>query len=64
LASIDAKRETLTVRRTIAGSEKDVLDFLRDTLLPEKPDKPDNPGDGSVEDTMSAADLSGFPVGK
>jgi hypothetical protein len=34
LASIDKARETLTVRRTIAGSKKEVLHFLRDTLLP------------------------------
>lgn len=34
LASTDKTRETNTVRRTIAGSKKDVLHFLRDTLLP------------------------------
>jgi hypothetical protein len=34
LASVDEARETLTVRRTIAGSKKEVLHFLRDTLLP------------------------------
>ncbi|MGD1092678.1 MAG: DUF3854 domain-containing protein [Bryobacteraceae bacterium] len=38
LASVEAKRETLTVRRTIAGSKISVLHFLRDTLLPEAAD--------------------------
>jgi hypothetical protein len=38
LASIDAKRETLTVRRTIAGSTTSVLHFSRSTLLPAAPD--------------------------
>ena len=37
LASTDSKRETLTVRRTIGGSQKRVLHFLRHTLLPETP---------------------------
>jgi len=41
LASVDQKRETLTVRRNIAGSTKSVLHLLRSTLLPEEPDKPD-----------------------
>ena len=39
LASTDAKRQTLTIRRTIAGSSKDVLHFCRSTLLPEEPDE-------------------------
>jgi hypothetical protein len=38
LASIDAKRETLTVRRTIAGASTSVLHFSRSTLLPDTPD--------------------------
>ena len=42
LASVEAKRETLTVRRSIAGSRKSVLHFLRSTLLPEAPDDEDN----------------------
>jgi hypothetical protein len=37
LASTDERRQTLTVRRTICGSSKDVLHFLRGTLLPESP---------------------------
>jgi len=37
LASVDVKRQTLTVRRTIGGSSKDVLHLLRSTLLPEAP---------------------------
>ncbi|MCE5306801.1 MAG: DUF3854 domain-containing protein [Acidobacteriales bacterium] len=37
LASIDEKRQTLTIRRSIAGSSKDVLHFLRSTILPEAP---------------------------
>jgi len=35
LASTDKKRETLTVRRTIGGTSKDVLHFRRSTILPE-----------------------------
>ncbi|HUQ92154.1 MAG TPA: DUF3854 domain-containing protein [Bryobacteraceae bacterium] len=35
LASTDLKRETLTVRRTIEGTYKDVLHFRRSTLLPD-----------------------------
>jgi hypothetical protein len=42
LASIDAKRETLTVRRTIAGLSMSVLHFSKSTLLPEAPDAEDN----------------------
>lgn len=42
LASVEAKRETLTVRRAIAGSTIPVLHFLRSTLLPETPDHEDN----------------------
>jgi hypothetical protein len=38
LASIDEKRETLTVRRSICGSSKGVLHFLRSTILPEVSD--------------------------
>jgi hypothetical protein len=34
LASIDESRQTLTIRRILAGSKKDVLHFLRNTLLP------------------------------
>ena len=34
LASTDEKRETITVRRILAGSQKNVLHFLRDTILP------------------------------
>ena len=34
LASIDESRQTLTIRRVLAGSKKDVLHFLRNTLLP------------------------------
>ena len=42
LASTDVKRETLTVRRTIAGCQQDVLHFFTETLLPKGPDKTDN----------------------
>jgi len=45
LASVDKTREMLTVRRTICGSSKDVLHFLRSTLLPEAPaDEDENVG--------------------
>jgi hypothetical protein len=38
LASVDASRETLTVRRSIGGTSKSVLHFLRSTILPEVSD--------------------------
>jgi hypothetical protein len=38
LASIDEKRETLTVRRSICGSSKIVLHFRRGTILPQVSD--------------------------
>jgi len=38
LASIDERRETLTVRRSIAGTAKNVLHFRRATILPEVSD--------------------------
>jgi len=38
LASIDVKRQTLTVRRTLGGSSKSVLHFTRATILPEVSD--------------------------
>jgi hypothetical protein len=39
LASVDESRETLTVRRTILGSSKNVLHFSRDKFLPQAPDE-------------------------
>ncbi|MCX6620881.1 MAG: DUF3854 domain-containing protein, partial [Acidobacteria bacterium] len=42
LASTDEKRQTLTIRRFIAGSSKDVLHFLRSTILPEAPNDEDD----------------------
>ena len=41
LASIDQNRETLTVRRRIEGSSKDVLHIHRSVLLPDEPDDQD-----------------------
>jgi hypothetical protein len=38
LASVDASRETLTVRRNIGGTSKNVLHFLRTTIVPEVSD--------------------------
>jgi hypothetical protein len=38
LASTDGPRETLTVRRSIGGTSKSVLHFLRSTFLPEVSD--------------------------
>jgi len=38
LASVDEARQTLTVRRSICGSSKSVLHFLRSTILPEVSD--------------------------
>lgn len=42
LASVDRARKTLTIRRTLGGSSKDVLHFLRSTLLPESPTEEDD----------------------
>jgi hypothetical protein len=44
LASIDDKRQTLTIRRSIGGASKHVLHFLRSTVLPEAPDDEDDDG--------------------
>jgi hypothetical protein len=41
LASIDETRETLTIRRTLAGSSRKVLHLLRAVVLPEAPDDED-----------------------
>jgi hypothetical protein len=38
LASVDKRRQTVTVRRTIAGASKDVLHFRRATIFLEDPD--------------------------
>ena len=38
LASVDEARQTLTVRRSIGGTSKSVLHFLRSTILPEVSD--------------------------
>src|SRR5260370_27426422 len=63
LASVEGKRETLTVRRNIRGSSKQVLHFTRRSLLPEEPDMPDinNEGEG-CGGTLSGS-LSGFMSG-
>jgi hypothetical protein len=37
LASVDAKRETLTIRKTVNGSSMPVLHLLRETVLPVGP---------------------------
>jgi hypothetical protein len=42
LASIDEKRETLTIRRTIAGSQRNVLHLRLGTLLPVGPEEDTN----------------------
>jgi hypothetical protein len=38
LASVDSSRETLTVRRSIAGSSRSVLHLSRAVVLPEDPE--------------------------
>jgi hypothetical protein len=37
LASVDARRQTLTIRRSVCGSSKDVLHFRRNAILPSEP---------------------------
>jgi hypothetical protein len=44
LASVEQKRETLTTRRNIGGTTKDVLHLWRSTLLPEEPEEEDEVG--------------------
>jgi hypothetical protein len=44
LASVDRARQTNTVRRSIVGCSTPVLHFLRSTILPEEPYKPDSQG--------------------
>jgi hypothetical protein len=71
LLAVDKARETLTVRRTVEGGQKNVLavsarDFL--SLDENLPDKPDNdgdgrasaPGDGGKPDTVVGS-VSGTP---
>jgi hypothetical protein len=41
LASVDSKRQTLTIRRTIAGSTRDVLHLSRSAVLPDESEKPE-----------------------
>lgn len=48
LASVDEKRGTLTIRRTVGGSGKDVLHFRRVTILPDSVDETDS--DEAVSD--------------
>lgn len=43
LVSVDERRQTVTVRRMIAGAAKDVLDFRRTTLFPDGPEDSDSP---------------------
>jgi hypothetical protein len=53
LASTDTKRETLTVRKTIAGSKKEVLHLSRATLLFEAPDDCDLVPDHTTEQRLN-----------
>jgi hypothetical protein len=48
LASTDPKRETLSVRRSIGGTSKEVLHLCRGTLLPEGRDQADSDNDGDL----------------
>ncbi len=41
LASVDGKRQTLTIRRMLAGSSRDVLHLSRSTVLPDESDEPE-----------------------
>jgi hypothetical protein len=49
LASIDQRRGTLTIRRTLAGSNRPVLHLLRSKLLPESPEE-DMADDAELEE--------------
>ena len=43
LASVDAKRETLTIRRKLEGKQRDVLHLVSSRLEPPAPEEPDKP---------------------
>jgi hypothetical protein len=60
LASIDEKRETLTVRRSICGSTKDVLHFCRSTLLLDDAEESDG-SNIEIEDAGPDRGNVGFP---
>jgi hypothetical protein len=62
LVATDEKRQTLTVRRSIAGSGKDVLFFHRATLLPDEPDKSDNSAT-HLNEAVGREEMSGICVG-
>jgi hypothetical protein len=53
LSSTDTKRETLTVRKKIAGSQKEVLHLSRATLLFEEPDDCDLVPDETTEQRLN-----------
>ncbi len=62
LASTDASRETLTVRRTLQGAQRDVLHFTVDGLTRlETPDKPDISASTPPFEVQDDTDMS--PVG-
>jgi hypothetical protein len=42
LASVDTKRETLTIRRKLEGKQRDVLHLLSSQFAPLAPEEPDN----------------------
>ena len=48
LASIDQRRETMSVRRNILGTVRNVLHFSRTTILPEEPEGAEMDGSGGL----------------
>lgn len=64
LVSRDQKRETLTVRRTLGGAQRDVLHFAKDRLGLSPPKRPDEPdivtGAGGLWNARWAVPLSGM----
>ena len=59
LASVDKKRGTLTVRRVLSGSRKDVLHFRKSKILPDGFDGPSSADDAEAR----YPEMSGFNVG-
>jgi hypothetical protein len=60
LASVDSQRQTVTVRRSVAGASKDVLHFGRTTIFPD-----DSEGIDSSRGIVGqqSDEMSGFHVG-
>jgi hypothetical protein len=65
LVSTDPKRETLTIRRTLEGKQRDVLHLSPTTLFPSpEPDKPDKLSHNEDDEGMEPAECRVSPSGE